>query len=97
VAPGETCLFNFPWSAEVGHCAPIVEDLRAAGRMHASGRVVRRQDSICAVERRGQHVCLRFCDYVGDAGDGTLAQSTCPNGLECSAFVADIGVCLPPT
>lgn len=91
---GETCLFNFPWSAEVGHCAPIVENVAPEAACTRPGESCG-EDSICVVNG-GSNLCLRFCDYVGDSGDGTLGQSTCPSGLECTPFVADVGVCLSP-
>ncbi len=91
---GETCLFNFPWSAEVGHCAPIVENVAPEGTCSRPGESCG-ESSICVVNGAA-NLCLRFCDYVGDAGDGTISGSNCPNGFQCTPFVADIGVCLSP-
>lgn len=91
--PGETCLFNYPYSAEVGHCAPIdveVAPLAACSNPgHACGR-----DSICVVN--GTPTCFQFCQYRGPDGAGQPRPETCAAGLVCAPLVNDIGVCLSP-
>jgi hypothetical protein len=92
--PGETCLFNFPWSAEVGHCATVVEDLGPGDPCDNPGLSCG-EDSICV--RDGEvPTCFRFCDYEGTNARGALSQSTCPSGYECTAFVSDVGICARP-
>jgi hypothetical protein len=87
----ETCLFNYPWSAEVGHCAPIEEDLAPMQSCDKPGLACG-EDSICALNQ-GEALCYRFCDYMGADAQGAFAQSTCPSGLVCGPFVNDIGIC----
>jgi hypothetical protein len=88
---GETCLFNFPWSAEVGHCAAIVEDLNPGDPCERPGLSCG-PDSICV--RDGEvPTCFRFCDYLGPDAQGALSGSTCPSGYACTPFVRDIGIC----
>lgn len=88
---GETCLFNYPWSAEVGHCAEIESD-RDPGSSCENPGLSCGEDSIC-VDREGESVCMRFCDYEGPSPDGELRQGTCPSGFQCHPFTRDIGVC----
>jgi hypothetical protein len=90
---GETCLPNFPWSADVGHCAPIVEmaaTLQPCQRPGESCGV----DSVCVTEGAAPF-CLRLCQYVGGDGATRYLQSTCSSGEECVPLVADIGYCRP--
>ncbi|WP_168210417.1 DUF4397 domain-containing protein [Persicimonas caeni] len=93
-ASGETCLPNYPWSAEVGHCAPI-DTWVAPNQPCDNPGLACGEDSICVIYQGGQD-CLRFCDYEGADAQGAYAQSTCPPGLVCEPFVADIGVCGAP-
>lgn len=88
---GETCLFNYPWSAEVGHCATI-ESNKSPGASCETPGLSCGEDSICA-PRNGEPVCMRFCDYEGANVDGELRQSTCPSGYKCAPFARDVGVC----
>ncbi|MGM0555062.1 MAG: DUF4397 domain-containing protein [Myxococcota bacterium] len=92
--PSETCLFNFPWSAEVGHCATIAEDLGPGDACENPGLSCG-EDSICVLDGEVP-TCFRFCDYEGTNAQGALAQSTCPSGYECTPFVSDIGICSRP-
>lgn len=91
--PDETCLFNFPFSAAVGHCAPIVEDLQPDAPCTQPGLACG-EDSIC-VANGGENICLRFCQYLGPEDGESVGRSTCSTGLECRPFVADIGICRP--
>jgi hypothetical protein len=88
---GQTCLFNYPWSAEVGHCAEIESD-RDPGSSCQNPGLSCGEDSIC-VDRDGESVCMRFCNYEGPDADGELRQGTCPSGYQCHPFTRDIGVC----
>ncbi|MFB6373097.1 MAG: DUF4397 domain-containing protein [Bradymonadaceae bacterium] len=88
---GETCLFNYPWSAEVGHCATI-ESRTAPGEPCETPGLSCGEDSICAA-RGNQTVCMRFCQYEGPDANGNLRQSTCPSGYKCNPFARDVGVC----
>lgn len=89
---GQTCLFNFPYNADVGSCAPIgpvVEPLQPCQNPGESCGV----DAICAVDG-DQNTCYRFCQFLGVAADGTFERSTCPATLRCNPLVNDLGVCL---
>jgi len=88
---GETCLMNFPWSAEVGHCAEIESDRDPGSPCDAPGLACG-EDSIC-VDRGDEAICTRFCDYEGPTAAGGLGRSTCPSGFTCEPFTRDIGVC----
>lgn len=90
-AAGETCLPNYPWSAEVGHCAPVEEDISPNQPCTKPGLSCG-EDSVCAIVQ-GAQTCLRLCDYEGADAQGAYAQSTCPANMVCEPFVADIGVC----
>lgn len=92
-ASGETCLFN-AWNAEVGHCAPIVEDLDPLQRCTQPGLACG-EDSICALNL-GTPVCFRFCDYLGTDAQGAYLPSTCPGELRCEPLINDIGICQAP-
>ncbi len=91
-AADETCLFNFPWSAEVGHCAPIAEERSPLDGCEFPGESCG-VDSIC-VANGPQNVCFQFCQYQGPNPAGELVRETCGSGLVCAPLVADIGVCL---
>lgn len=93
-ANGETCLFNYPYSADVGHCAPVVESALPGAPCTRPGEACG-QDSICVADPAG-NLCFRFCEYEGPDSNGVLSQSTCPAGMECAALVADLGVCRDP-
>ncbi len=92
-AADETCLFNFPYSAEVGHCAPVTVDLEplqpCSNPGHACGK-----DSICVVN--GTPTCFQFCQYTGPDAAGQPRPETCAAGFFCSPLVNDVGVCLSP-
>ncbi len=90
---GQTCLFNFPYNADVGSCAPIVETATVNGPCTRPGESCG-PDSICAVDG-GSNVCYRFCQFTGRAVDGNYERSTCPSPLVCSPLVNDLGICLP--
>ena len=60
---GQTCLFNYPWNAEVGHCAPIAEQRRPGEACQMPGLACG-IDSVCVMDG-GQASCFRFCDYLG--------------------------------
>lgn len=90
----ETCLFNYPWNAEVGHCAAVAERVGANQPCSQPGLACG-EDSICTLVQ-GAPTCLRFCDYRGADAQGAFDQSTCPAGLVCEPFVSDIGWCQPP-
>ncbi len=90
---GQTCLFNFPYNADVGSCAPIVETAELNGPCTRPGESCG-PDAICAVDG-GNNVCYRFCQFTGRAADGNYERSTCPSPLVCSPLVNDLGVCLP--
>ncbi|MFU8802672.1 MAG: hypothetical protein ACNA8W_02585 [Bradymonadaceae bacterium] len=91
---GETCLFNYPWSANVGHCAPIVEESDILGSCNQPGHSCG-QDAVC-VDYGGQNICFRFCQYEGGTTQGGYTRSSCPNGYQCAPFVQDIGYCIDP-
>lgn len=86
----ETCLFNYPWNARVGHCAPIAEQ-RGPGESCESPGLACGADSICVLEE-GVARCTRFCQFEGPATTG-YRRSTCPQGYQCGPFARDIGVC----
>ncbi|MEM1348592.1 MAG: DUF4397 domain-containing protein [Myxococcota bacterium] len=90
-ASGETCLVNFPWSADVGHCAQIVE-FAAPFQLCTTPGTSCGADSVCVVDG-GAPFCLRLCDYLGGSGLGTFERSTCPAGFQCTPFINDIGIC----
>lgn len=90
-APGETCLPNYPWSAEVGHCAPIEEEVHPMQPCTKPGLSCG-EDSVCVIYQGGQQ-CFRLCDYEGADAQGAYEQSTCPSDMACEPFVADIGLC----
>ena len=89
-AEGETCLFNFPWNANVGHCAELSEE-KAIGEACAEPGMACGEDSICVLEA-GEARCVRFCQFEGQVTGG-YSRSTCPTGFSCGPFVRDIGVC----
>lgn len=89
--PNETCLVNYPWSAEVGHCAPIVERIQPFQPCSRPGESCG-PDSVCVVDG-GASFCLRLCEYVGGPSEGIYAQSTCSLGFACAPLVDDIGFC----
>ncbi|MEZ4461045.1 MAG: hypothetical protein R3E66_15240 [bacterium] len=90
---GQTCLFNFPYNADVGSCAPIVETVAPTQPCTRPGESCG-QDSVCVVDG-GQNVCYRFCQFTGVAADGAFERSTCPSPLVCSPLINDLGLCLP--
>jgi hypothetical protein len=90
----ETCLVNFPWSADVGHCAPIVEEIRPLSPCTRPGEACG-QDSVCVIDG-GDPFCLRLCEYDGGVAPEVFNRSTCPVGYECAPLVNDIGVCQTP-
>ncbi|MFP4597600.1 MAG: DUF4397 domain-containing protein [Persicimonas sp.] len=92
--PGETCLFSYPLSAEVGHCAPVEEDVAPMQPCTKPGLSCG-EDSICAIVQ-GDQLCMRFCDYLGADAQGSLYQSTCPADLVCMPFTNDVGYCDRP-
>lgn len=95
-AADETCLFNFPWSAEVGHCAPIVEEREPLAACDNPGQSCG-QDSICAINGAGASPqCFQFCQYAGPDQAGELQPESCAAGFLCAPLVNDIGVCLSP-
>ncbi len=87
----ETCLFNYPWNAEVGHCAGLASN-KAPGESCDNPGLACGEDSIC-VQQEGQSTCVRFCDYEGPDVQGEPQQSTCPEGYLCQPFARDIGRC----
>lgn len=87
---GETCLFNYPWNASVGHCTTIAESLSPGDPCQEPGLACG-ADSIC-IDDGGIQQCIRFCQFEGQDATG-YQQSTCPIGYECGPLVADIGVC----
>lgn len=89
--PDETCLVNFPWSADVGHCAPIVEQASPFQACTRPGESCG-EDSVCAIDG-GSPFCLRLCEYTGGPSADVFNQSTCPAGYQCAPLVNDIGVC----
>jgi hypothetical protein len=91
-ADDQTCLPNYPWSAEVGHCAAIEEQISPMQPCTKPGLSCG-QDSICVLYQGGQE-CFRFCDYLGADAQGAFMQSTCPAEMACEPFVRDIGRCL---
>lgn len=93
-AAGETCLFNFPYSAEVGHCTEIDVELEPLQACSNPGRACG-EDSICVING-GQPTCLQFCQYTGPDATGELQSETCTAGFLCAPLVNDIGVCLSP-
>lgn len=90
----ETCLVNFPWSADVGHCAPIVERAVPFGPCSRPGESCG-DDSVCVLDG-ATPFCLRLCQYTGGPGVGVSNQSTCPLGYECGNLVDDVGFCQVP-
>ena len=90
----ETCLFNYPWSAEVGHCAPIAEERTPLDGCEFPGQACG-EDSICVING-GTATCFQFCQYDGPDAQGALQQESCGTGLLCAPLVNDIGVCLSP-
>jgi hypothetical protein len=93
-AADETCLFNFPWSAEVGHCAPVTTELEPLEACDNPGHACG-QDSICAINGT-QPQCFQFCQYAGPDQAGELQPESCAPGFVCAPLVNDIGVCLSP-
>ena len=93
-AAGETCLPNIPWSAEVGHCAPIEENIHPMQPCSKPGLSCG-EDSVCVIYQGGQS-CFRLCDYEGADAQGAYLPSTCPGDMVCEPFVADIGLCSSP-
>jgi hypothetical protein len=93
-ASGQTCLPNYPWSAEVGHCAAIEEQVQPMQPCTKPGLSCG-EDSICVLYQGGQQ-CFRFCDYLGADSQGAFLQSSCPEGMACGPFVQDIGRCVTP-
>jgi hypothetical protein len=91
---GETCLFNYPLSADVGHCAPIVEERPILGACERPGESCG-EDAICVING-GQNICFRFCQYLGAGSQGGFGRSSCPSGYQCAPFVQDIGYCILP-
>ncbi len=89
-ADDETCLFNYPWNANVGHCAELVEDKEIGEACDEPGMACG-QDSICVADGSGAQ-CMRLCQFIGQ-GDSGYAQSTCPFGFTCQPLVNDIGIC----
>ena len=89
---GETCLVNFPWSADVGHCAPIVEQAQPFQPCARPGEACG-EDSVCVIDG-GEPFCLRLCEYVGGRSSMMFERSTCPAGLQCGPLVNDVGICL---
>ena len=87
----ETCLVNFPWSADVGHCAPVVERVDPMQACTRPGEACGK-DSVCILDGE-LPLCLRLCEYTGGPGAGVFDRSTCPGGLECAPFVNDVGIC----
>ncbi len=87
----ETCLVNFPWSADVGHCAPLVEDVQPFQGCTRPGEACG-EDSVCVVDG-GMPFCLRLCEYTGGRSAMVFDQSTCPAGLQCAPLVNDVGFC----
>ena len=88
----ETCLFNFPWSAEVGHCAPIAEQGTSLAPCDRPGEACG-EDAICLVNGDA-NVCFQFCQYEGPDNLGQLQASGCRGGAMCNPFVNDVGICL---
>lgn len=88
---GETCLVNFPWSADVGHCAPVVEEVEPFQACSRPGESCG-EDSVCVIDG-GTPFCLRLCEYSGGSSAMSFDQSTCPGGFECAPLVNDIGFC----
>ncbi|MBA2660849.1 MAG: DUF4397 domain-containing protein [Bradymonadaceae bacterium] len=91
-ADGETCLFNYPFSAEVGHCAPIVEQVSPGEPCAHPGQACG-QDSICAING-AQTLCYQFCQYTGGSTAGVFHRSTCAQGFRCAPLANDVGYCL---
>jgi hypothetical protein len=91
---GETCLFNYPISGEVGHCADKTAS-KSPGEPCDRPGLACGEDSICAT-RQGRTRCLRFCDYEGPGTDGQPTRSTCPAGYVCAPFARDVGLCQRP-
>lgn len=89
---GETCLVNFPWSADVGHCAAVVEDVQPFQACSRPGESCG-EDSVCVIDG-GAPFCLRLCEYTGGRSSMVFDQSTCPAGLQCGPLVNDVGFCL---
>lgn len=93
-APQETCLFNYPYNADVGHCAPIVENVGAGQSCTRPGESCG-PDSICVADA-GVNICYRFCQYEGGNGVGGYTRSTCLTGTECAPLINNLGVCRDP-
>lgn len=89
--PEETCLVNFPWSANVGHCADIVEKVQPFQPCTRPGEACG-DDSVCVVDG-GAPFCLRLCQYIGGPSVDTYSRSTCPIGYQCRPLVNDVGFC----
>lgn len=87
----ETCLVNFPWSANVGHCADIVERAQPFQSCTRPGEACG-DDSVCVVDG-GAPFCLRLCQYVGGPSVDVYSRSTCPIGYQCRPLVNDVGFC----
>ncbi len=88
---GETCLVNFPWSADVGHCAAVVEDVQPFQSCSRPGESCG-EDSVCVIDG-GAPFCLRLCEYAGGSSSSVFEQSTCPGGFECAPLINDVGYC----
>ncbi len=88
---GETCLPNFPWNADVGHCAPIVETAGAFLPCQRPGESC--GPSAVCVSEGAAPFCLKLCQYAGATGPMSYAQSTCASGEECVPLVENIGYC----
>jgi hypothetical protein len=88
---GETCLPNYPFNADVGHCAPIVE---TAGPFQACQRPGEScgADSVCVTDS-GAPFCLKLCQFAGGTSAESFAQGTCASGEECAPLVENIGFC----
>ncbi len=93
-ASGETCLFNFPLSAEVGHCAEITENYSPGAPCGNPGEACG-PNSICLVNGDAP-TCFEFCQYVGPDADGDFVQGGCSAGFVCTPLGNDVGVCLAP-
>lgn len=87
----ETCLVNYPWSAEVGHCAPIVERVAPFTSCTRPGESCG-EDSVCVLDG-GAPFCLRLCQYVGGPAEGLYSQSSCEVGYSCAPLIDDVGFC----
>ena len=90
-APTETCLMNFPWSAEVGHCAPMVEQVAPWQPCTRPGEACG-EDSVCVIDG-GAPFCLRLCQYAGGPAANQYVRSTCPAGFQCAPLAEEVGFC----